>query len=93
MTNHEFARKQIDFYTGDVAFSVEQMKYYREIIKKENAFIKEAQKEGYTFTTTKEKTYAEKQYNYYYGQKKHDEKMIAYCKKVLLTADYLLFED
>ncbi len=93
MTNHDFARTQIAFYTNSANFDIEQMKYNREIIKKENEFIKEAQKEGYTFTTTTEKKNAEKWYRYYYNQKKYDEKMIAYCKEVLTTADYLLFED
>lgn len=91
MTNHDWARKQIGFYTNSVNFDIEQMKHHREIIKKEIAFIKEAQKEGYTFTTTKEKEDAERWYRYYYNQKKHDEKMIAKYYKELADFEVILY--
>lgn len=93
MTNHEWARKQINFYKNEIEFNIKEMKYERETIKRENAFIKEAQKDGYTFTTTKEKRHAEHNYNYFYRQKKHAERMVKKYERDLNKPDFTLFDE
>lgn len=91
MTTHEWARKQIEFYSNEIDFALRQMKWERKTINRENAFIKEAQQEGYTFTSTKEKREAERNYGYWYRQKKHSEKMVAQYNEWLNKADFVLF--